>query len=75
MDHCSVNNEFQSSEIVQMLDSEFNEFAKYPNRVLRPKSLLKEVEEANEWMYNTINNGVYRCGFARSQEACMLCFN
>lgn len=61
---------FQSSEIVKMLDTEFNEFAKKPD-FLRPKELVEKIDERNDWMYNSINNGVYRCGFARSQTACM----
>lgn len=54
-----------------MLNCEFNEFAKNPDVDLRPKELEKVIDEKNDWMYNTINNGVYRCGFAKSQKACM----
>jgi len=62
-----VNNE--SSEIIRMLNSEFNEFAKHPEIDLYPEGLKKDIEAANEWIYPTINNGVYRCGFAKSQKA------
>lgn len=62
-----VSNE--SSEIIQMLNSEFNDFAKNPGLDLNPPELQAEQEKVNEWIYRTINNGVYRCGFARSQQA------
>ena len=63
--HQIVNNE--SSEIIRMLNSEFegigNELDFYPG-LLRP-----EIERINELIYANVNNGVYRCGFARSQPA------
>eukprot|EP00250_Pteridium_aquilinum_P007136 c16919_g1_i2 orf=528-1484(+) len=61
-----VNNE--SSEIVQMLNKEFNSFAKNPDVDLFPDHLRTKIEEVNPWIYNSINNGVYRCGFARQQK-------
>ena len=34
-----------------------------------PPDLKQEIEEMNEWVYNTVNNGVYKVGFATSQAA------
>lgn len=62
-----VNNE--SAEIIRMLNSEFNDFAKYPDINIYPEDLLDKIEELNEWIYQQVNNGVYRCGFAQSQSA------
>jgi len=62
-----VNNE--SPEIIRMLNSEFNEFAKNNQLDLYPESLRKQIDELNDWIYPTINNAVYECGFATSQEA------
>lgn len=62
-----VNNE--SSEIIRMLNSEFNDFSKFPDLDLYPQEKRAQIDEVNEWVYPTINNGVYRCGFAQSQAA------
>jgi glutathionyl-hydroquinone reductase len=62
-----VSNE--SSEIIRMLSSEFNEFSKQPNLDLYPASIRETIDVINEWVYPGINNGVYRCGFAKSQQA------
>ncbi len=61
-----VNNE--SSEIIRMLGSAFDAFTDakedyYPTR-LRP-----EIDKVNARVYETVNNGVYRCGFAQTQPA------
>jgi putative glutathione S-transferase len=50
-----------------MLNSEFNEFAKNPDLDLHPADMIKAMDSVNEWTYNTINNGVYKCGFAQTQ--------
>ena len=63
----AVNNE--SSEIIRMLNSEFNEFAANPELDLYPEELRAEIDEINERVYNSVNNGVYRAGFATTQEA------
>eukprot|EP00607_Mallomonas_marina_P007093 CAMPEP_0182435772 /NCGR_PEP_ID=MMETSP1167-20130531/77550_1 /TAXON_ID=2988 /ORGANISM="Mallomonas Sp, Strain CCMP3275" /LENGTH=350 /DNA_ID=CAMNT_0024627179 /DNA_START=188 /DNA_END=1240 /DNA_ORIENTATION=+ len=68
-----VNNE--SSEILRMFNSAFNTLvgkSETPTPDLYPendKALLKAIDEVNEWVYPGINNGVYKCGFAKSQEA------
>ena len=61
-----VNNE--SSEIIRMLNSAFdNVGARGPD--LYPADLRAEIDALNERVYRNVNNGVYRTGFARSQEA------
>lgn len=64
-----VSNE--SSEILRMLGSEFDDLIeeKYRSVKLYPESLRSQIDEANEWMYNDINNGVYKSGFATTGEA------
>ncbi|WP_287130938.1 glutathione S-transferase family protein [Candidatus Cyanaurora vandensis] len=62
-----VNNE--SAEIIVLLNDQFNELAKYPERDYYPISLRPEIDCWNEKIYHTVNNGVYRCGFAQTQSA------
>jgi putative glutathione S-transferase len=66
-----VNNE--SSEIIRMLNTEFDDLlpadAAARKLDLYPQSLRGEIDALNEWVYDTVNNGVYKTGFARSQEA------
>ena len=61
-----VNNE--SSEIIRMLNSEFDEFGNAALD-LYPAALRGAIDETNAFVYDAINNGVYRCGFARTQAA------
>ncbi len=61
-----VNNE--SSEIIRMLNAEFGGIAG-DDTDYYPTALRPEIDQLNDRIYRTVNNGVYRCGFARSQEA------
>jgi len=61
-----VNNE--SSEIIRMLNSEFDAFTD-SNLDLYPEELREEIDEINSIIFDNFNNGVYKCGFASSQEA------
>jgi glutathionyl-hydroquinone reductase len=61
-----VNNE--SSEIIRMLNVSFNAFA--TNQMdFYPPALQKDIDEMNQTVYDTVNNGVYRVGFATTQAA------
>jgi putative glutathione S-transferase len=66
-ENTAVNNE--SSEVIRMLNSEFNEWAGEPGLDLYPEGLRDEIDRINERVYDSINNGVYRCGFATTQSA------
>ncbi len=61
-----VNNE--SSEIIRMLNSAFDSLTNVKTDYY-PISQRHKIDEINEPIYNNINNGVYRCGFATSQKA------
>src|SRR5437660_7197463 len=60
-----INNE--SSEIIRMLNSEFDAVAASGD--FYPAALRPEIDRINDLIYRNVNNGVYRCGFARSQSA------
>jgi putative glutathione S-transferase len=61
-----VNNE--SREIIRMFDTEFNALAE-SNFNLLPPDLKAKVDETIDAIYQPINNGVYRAGFATTQSA------
>jgi glutathionyl-hydroquinone reductase len=61
-----VNNE--SRQIIRMFNSEFNEFAR-SDADYYPESLQTHIEQTQDAIYQPINNGVYRSGFAASQSA------
>lgn len=61
-----VNNE--SREIIRQLDHGLAKLA--TRRIdLHPRDLMPRIDETLDAIYEPINNGVYRCGFAGSQEA------
>ncbi|KAJ3369332.1 S-glutathionyl-(chloro)hydroquinone reductase [Kappamyces sp. JEL0680] len=64
-----VNNE--SSEIIRIFYSAFDDLLAEPFKSLSyyPEPRRQEIDTMNEWIYNTINNGVYKTGFATTQEA------
>jgi len=61
-----VNNE--SSEIIRMLNREFDAFARRRLHDLYPEALRAQIDRWNELIYRTVNNGVYRAGFATAQD-------
>lgn len=62
-----VNNE--SSEIIRMLNSAFNEFTEHNEIDYYPEALRDEIDALNTIIYDNVNNGVYRTGFATTQSA------
>jgi putative glutathione S-transferase len=61
-----VNNE--SADIVRMLNSGFGALAS-DDFDLYPQDLRDEIDALNDVIYPGLNNGVYRAGFATTQEA------
>ncbi|MFS4438854.1 glutathione S-transferase family protein [Paracoccaceae bacterium GXU_MW_L88] len=61
-----VSNE--SAEIIRMLNSALNDLTGNHDDYY-PEDLRPEIERLNERIYSTVNNGVYKAGFATSQEA------
>ncbi|MGI9292085.1 MAG: glutathione S-transferase family protein [Gammaproteobacteria bacterium] len=61
-----VSNE--SAEILRMLNSAFDEVGAVPGDYY-PESLRAEIDELNDYIYPNVNNGVYRAGFAGTQDA------
>ena len=63
-----VSNE--SMDILKLLNSAFDKVAKHPEREFYPGDLAGDLQTLNdELVYPNVNNGVYRCGFAQSQNA------
>lgn len=61
-----VNNE--SSEIIRMFNQAFNHITGNESNFY-PDELQDAIDNINDFVYENINNGVYRCGFATQQEA------
>jgi len=67
-----VSNE--SSEIIRMLNSAFDKVS--PTKTdYYPEELRNEIDSINLRIYEALNNGVYRCGFATTQKAYKIAFN
>jgi glutathionyl-hydroquinone reductase len=64
--HTIVNNE--SSEIIRMFNSEFNQFSSQPDVSYYPEHLHQEIDTINEFVYEKVNNGVYKAGFSTEQK-------
>lgn len=62
-----VNNE--SRDILRMLNHEWRAVSRQPEPDFAPEALLPEIESTLDAIYEPINNGVYKCGFAQSQAA------
>ncbi len=60
-----VNNE--SSEIIRMLNSQFDSITGNTKNYY-PENLREQIDEINKFIYSTINNGVYKAGFATAQD-------
>ena len=58
----------ESSEIIRMFNAEFDEWGD-ASPDLYPEPLRAEIDAVNEGVYHNVNNGVYKCGFATTQEA------
>jgi putative glutathione S-transferase len=65
-DRTIVNNE--SSDIIRMFNTAFDKLGAKPGNY-RPAELAAEIDAVNTRVYDTVNNGVYRAGFATTQEA------
>lgn len=61
-----VNNE--SSEIIRMFNSAFDGLGAKAGDYY-PEALQSDIDTVNDWVYPKVNNGVYRAGFATTQEA------
>ena len=61
-----VNNE--SADVIRMLNSAFDGIGAKPGDYY-PEDLRAEIDAVNKRVYDTLNNGVYKAGFAGSQEA------
>lgn len=61
-----VSNE--SAEIIRMFNTAFDALGARAGDYY-PEALRSEIDELNGWIYDSVNNGVYKAGFATSQEA------
>jgi putative glutathione S-transferase len=64
-----VNNE--SAEIIRMFNEAFDDLVPESAKGITfyPKEYSGDIDEVNDWIYRTVNDGVYKCGFATNQNA------
>ncbi len=60
-----VNNE--SSDIIRMFNSAFDDIGAQEGDYC-PEELIEEIDEINDYIYDKLNNGVYKAGFATEQD-------
>ena len=60
-----VNNE--SSDIIRMMNTAFDEIGATPGDYY-PADLHDEIDDINDYVYDHVNNGVYKAGFATEQQ-------
>jgi len=67
--HTIVNNE--SSEIIRMFNTAFNDLIPRDKAAvdIYPAAHRAEIDSLNEWVYDSVNNGVYKAGFSIKQQA------
>src|SRR5690606_6601266 len=58
----------ESSEIIRMFNTAYDELGAKPGDYY-PEPLREEIDAINDRVYPTVNNGVYRAGFATTQKA------
>jgi glutathionyl-hydroquinone reductase len=63
----AVTNNFQA--LTLDLSTQWKKFHREGAPDLYPEALRAEIDEINEAVYHDVNNGVYKCGFARGQHA------
>ncbi|WP_338048276.1 glutathione S-transferase family protein [Pontibacillus yanchengensis] len=63
----AVNNDYFN--LTNYLEIEWNSFHKEDAPDLYPEHMREEIDELSDVIFHDINNGVYKCGFAHSQEA------
>ncbi len=62
-----VNNE--SADVIVLFAEELDALAERPDLDLYPAHLRPEIDAVDDYVYDAVNDGVYRCGFAEAQEA------
>lgn len=62
-----VNNDFYN--LLKIWEKDWEALHKADAPDLYPEALRDSIDQLNDWLFHTINNGVYKAGFATSQEA------